>query len=123
MKKVTKAMRNSDIIALLEGKPTQYGTTIEEAVAHLTRENELLSKKNSGTAKKPTKVQVENESHKENILVYLGTLDGEGASASEVADACNLTSNQKAAALLNALSSDGKVRREVEKGKPKFYAA
>jgi len=122
MKKITKAQRNADIIALLTGKPTQYNTTIEDAVAHLKHENELLNKKNSSDAKKPTKAQVENESIKNEIVAYLATTT-KGVTASEVMAACELSSNQKAASLLNALHKAGKIEKAVVKGKSLFSLA
>ncbi|MCM1323948.1 MAG: hypothetical protein NC218_07290 [Acetobacter sp.] len=118
-KKITKAMRNTDIIAMLTGGEVKHGTTVEDAVAHLTHENELLAKKNSGDAKKPTKVQAENAKLKEEIVAFLTTVD-KGVTATEVMNACNLSSNQKAAALLRALVEAGEVSKTVEKGKALF---
>lgn len=126
-KRITKAMRNEDIIAMLKIlqnnadcltiAPTSlpHGTTIEEAITHLTYENELLARKNSGDNKKLTKTQAENVKHKENIIAFLATVD-KGVTATEVMNACNLPSNQKAAALLRALMDAGEVNRAKEKG-------
>lgn len=118
-KKVTKAQRNEDIIAMLTGKEVKYGTTTEDAVAHLTHENTLLAKKNSGDNKKPTKAQEENNKLKAEIVAFLTTVD-KGVTATEVMNACNLSSNQKAAALLRALVDAGEVSKTVEKGKALF---
>lgn len=118
-KKITKAMRNEDIIAMLTGQPVKYGTTTEDAVAHLTRENALLAKKNSGDSKKPTKAQEENAKLKEQIVAFLCTVD-KGVTATEVMNACKLSSNQKAAALLRAMKEEGTVTKTVEKGKALF---
>ncbi len=118
-KKITKAMRNEDIIAMLTGGEVKHGTTVEDAVKHLTHENELLAKKNSGDSKKPTKTQAENAKLKEGILTFLSTVD-KGVTATDVMNACGLSSNQKAAALLRALVEAGEVCKTVEKGKALF---
>lgn len=118
-KKVTKAQRNEDIIAMLTGAEVKYGTTTADAVAHLTHENALLAKKNSGDNKKPTKVQAENAKLKDGIIAFLTTVE-KGVTATEVMNACNLSSNQKAAALLRALVDAGEVVKTVEKGKALF---
>lgn len=121
-KKITKAMRNIDAIALLEGKPAPNGSTVADIVAHLNRENELLAKKNSSDSKKPTKAQQENEAYKAKILEFLLTQET-GVTATEVMNACNLSSNQKAAALLRSMVDSGSVTKTVEKGKALFSAA
>lgn len=46
----------------------------EEMVAFIDHEIDLLSKK-SASPKKPTKVQLENDGFKANILTYLATAD------------------------------------------------
>lgn len=118
-KKITKTMRNIDAIALLEGKAAPNGSTVAEVIAHLTHENALLAKKNSGDNKKPTKAQEENNKLKAGIVAFLTTVD-KGVTATEVMNACNLSSNQKAAALLRALVDAGEVSKTVEKGKALF---
>lgn len=71
-KKVTKTQRNEDIMLLLQNQAVKYGTTVEDAIAHLTHENELLSRKNKpGKDKKLTKDQQQNEVYKDDIRVYL----------------------------------------------------
>lgn len=71
-KKVTKAQRNEDIIALLQNQPVKYGTTVDDAIAHLIHENELLSRKNKpGKGKKLTTDQKKNECYKDDIRAYL----------------------------------------------------
>ncbi len=118
-KKITKTMRNEDIIAMLKGEAVKYGTTIEEAVDHLTRENELLARKNSSDSKKLTKVQAENERLKEEIIAFLTTVESD-VTASEVMTACDLPSNQKAAALLRQLVNAGEVSKTISKEKSLF---
>ncbi|MCM1323944.1 MAG: hypothetical protein NC218_07270 [Acetobacter sp.] len=121
-KKITKTMRNLDAIALLEGKAAPNGSTVEEVIAHLRHENELLAKKNSGDSKKPTKAQQENEGYKAQILEFLLT-QTEGVTATQVMNGVGLSSNQKAAALLRAMVEAGTVTKAVEKGKALFSAA
>lgn len=121
-KKITKTMRNIDAIALLEGKAAPNGSTVAEVIAHLRHENDLLAKKNSGDSKKPTKAQQENEGFKAQILEFLSTMD-KGVTATDVMNGVGLSSNQKAAALLRAMVSEGTVTKAVEKGKALFSIA
>lgn len=122
VKKVTKAQRNADIMAMLntpevkailDGEKFKYGTTVEDAVKHLTHENELLSKKNTATGgnKKLTKAQMANEEYKKAILDFLRNHPERLITATEVMNEILaplypdvVWSNQKAAALLNAMS-------------------
>lgn len=120
--RITKAQRNSDIIALLTGNPVQYGTSIEDAVAHLTHENEMLSRKNKSESRKPTKTQKENEELRARILDYLNEQDTP-VTASDVMSTLELGSTQKASALLNGLAAEGKVIKEKIKGKSVFSTA
>lgn len=118
-KKVTKAMRNEDIICLLEGREVLYGTTVEMAVAHLRHENELLAKKNSTEGKKPTKTQVENENLLVTVREFLSTVT-EGVTPTQVMEGCGLKSPQKATTLLLALVKTGEVVNEKE-GRKSLY--
>lgn len=111
VKKITKAQRNEDIIAMLQGKNPKYGTTVDEAVKHLTHENDLLSRKNSSTGKKKlTKDQEANLGYKQEILAYLRSNPSLMVTANDImsilaaAHPQVLWSNQKAASLLNAMS-------------------
>lgn len=148
IKKVTKAQRNLDIIAMLQDEnvlaalsnvKTKYGTTAADAIAHLTHENELLSKKNTSASgnKKLTKAQQENEGYKADILAFMSANPSRVMTATEVMNEILVPaypkvvwSNQKAAALLNALSDKkdketgevlvvGKLERVEGKGKAK----
>ena len=84
--RITKAMRFEDIKALLNGQPVAYGTSIEDAMNFIDYEMNLLTKKNSGESKKPTKTQQENEGYKALILEFLATLpdDKDGATCTEI---------------------------------------
>lgn len=147
-KKVTKAQRNSDIITMLQAPEVQaalesvkvkYGTTATAAIEHLTHENTLLAKKNTtnGGNKKLTKAQKENEGYKKDILTFLRANPSRLITATEAmteilapAYPAVTWTNQKAAALLNAMSdkrdkdtgeliSEGILDRVEGKGKTK----
>lgn len=118
-KKITKTQRNLDAIALLSDEKPPYGSTVEDIIAYLNHENELLARKNNSDSKKQTKVQKENEEHKKNIMAFLST-QTEGVTATQVFMACGLSSSQKATPLLRALCAEGKICKTVEKGKALF---
>lgn len=122
VKKVTKAQRFEDIKALLEGKPTVYGTDVEAAKAFIDHEQELLMKKNSSGEKKLTKTQEENVIHKGRIADFLRT-QTEGVTVTQVLkgipDFADF-SNQKVARLMRDMLEAGLVKKEVVKGKSLF---
>lgn len=130
--RVTKAQKYQAAIALLEGKPVitisgkddKAGVVLDaEYLCDFFRgEMALLARKNSGDSKKPTKAQQENEAYKAKILEFLYTQEG-GVTATDVMNACGLSSNQKAAALLNSLKDSGEVVKVIEKGKSLFSLA
>ena len=123
-KRVTKSQRFEDTIALLTGKPVQYGTTVAEAVAVLRKEQEQLAKKNSSD-KKPTKTQEENEGYKALIIDFLST-QAEGVTVTIIQKGVpefEGFNNQKVAALVRQLVEAGKVQKQVVKGKSLFLIA
>jgi formate dehydrogenase maturation protein FdhE len=92
-----------------------------EMVAFIDHEIELISKK--AASKKPTKVQVENEGFKAEILAYL-TEVGKAVTIKEMQSAVECLaglSNQKMTHLLSALIDEGKISKEYEKKTP-FYS-
>ena len=92
-----------------------------EMVAFIDHEIELISKK--ATSKKPTKVQVENEGFKAEILAYL-TEVGKAVTIKEMQSAVECLaglSNQKMTHLLSALIDEKKISTEYEKKTP-FYS-
>lgn len=124
-KKVTKAQRNEDIIALLRGNPVKYGTTITEAVEHLEHENELLaSRKTSqnGKPRKPDKKKIATMGYQENVLDYLAEKPDLLVSTSDIIDVLREMfpdekwSNQRVASILNGIAdsydSDGNLKEE-----------
>jgi formate dehydrogenase maturation protein FdhE len=92
-----------------------------EMVAFIDHEIELISKK--AASKKPTKVQVENEGFKAEILTYL-TEVGKAVTIKEMQSAVECLaelSNQKMTHLLSALITERKISKEYEKKTP-FYS-
>lgn len=113
----TSIMRAIDTY-IIEFDDDRFNTDMIDALRH---EIELLDKKSG--SKKPSKVQIENESVKDTILSVLGT---EGMTASEVLAASTEfegMSNQKISALLNQLVKEGKVAKTVDKKKSLFSIA
>lgn len=122
--RITKAMRFEDIKALLNGEEVTYGTSIEDAVNFIDHEVNLLSRKNSGEAKKPTKAQEENEGYKALILEFL--VGSDGVTCTDILKgipAFSDFSNQKISALMRQLRLAGKVTVEEVKGKSLFRLA
>ena len=94
-----------------------------EMTAFIDHEIELLVKKSSAE-RKPTKVQIENESFKTAILDYLvgvGTAKCIKELQAEIPKISEL-SNQRVTHLMTALVNSGKVIKEYVKKTP-FYSA
>lgn len=118
--RITKAMRYTDLKAMLNGEAVTYGTTLADALAFIDKEVSLLAKKNSGE-KKPTKAQEENEGYKALILDYLATC--ESATCTDIlknVSALSDFSNQKISALMRQLRLANKVEVKEVKGKSLF---
>lgn len=116
-KKVTKRENFTAIRDILEG----LGKT--ELVAVMEHELELLAKKNSAD-RKPTAVQVANESIK-SVIVETLKAKGDKMTITEMQKAnAELAdfSNQRISALLKQLKEDGAVERVEEKRKAYFKA-
>ena len=93
-----------------------------EMVAFIDHQIELLNKKSSAT-RKPTKVQLENQSLKADILEALAEVD-KPVSIKELCEVCesiNGLTNQRITHLLTDLRKDGKVARTYVK-KVAFFA-
>lgn len=122
--RITKSMKFEAITAMLKGEPVPYGLTTEDALAFIENEQALLAKKNTGE-KKPTAKQKENEGYKDEILAFLMS-NSEGQTASAVLKGVPSLSEynvQKAAALLGALVKEGRVVKNMVKGKALFSVA
>lgn len=121
MKKLTKKVALSvalDALTLVADQMTpSTDWTLDEVKEKLSEMMVALDKKSANA--KPTKAQQENAGLKEQMLDLLAS--GEPMRATEVAKALNLSSGQKAAALLNALAKDGEVAKvKGEKGATLF---
>ena len=96
----------------------------EEMVAFIDHEIELLNRK-SGSPKKPTKTQVENDAYKATIVEYLTTVDAPKAikeMQAEIADIAELT-NQRITHMLTDLVKAGTLTKEYVKKTPYYSIA
>jgi len=118
MTRITKTMKNADIISLLRGEKPVNGCSVDMLIEYLETENVRLAKKNQGE-RKPTKTQIDNEEVKNQIVEYLISCTN-GQTCTDVMVACGLHSTQKAAALLNALANSGRICKSMQKGRALF---
>lgn len=90
-------------------------------VEFINNELDLLSKKSSGGASKPTAKQTANAGYKLNIIEYLSSEENRQATVTElwknVPELANDESmnNQRVSAILRQMIEDGKIERVVEK--------
>ena len=103
----------------------------EEMVAFIDHEIELLNRK-SGSPKKPTKTQVENDAYKATIVEYLTTADAPKTikeMQAEIADIAELTNqraeltNQRITHMLTDLVKAGTLTKEYVKKTPYYSIA
>ena len=125
MKKLTKVQTLSAIRSILNNEEPAVTISIEECVDFLDREIALLSKKNSTPSKA---VQARQESNNKDREILLNAMrEGlSGVTCSQISDAVEAFedySSAKIAALLKPLVTEGKIRREVVKGKALFFLA
>jgi len=96
------------------------GLTNADEIAFIENEIDLLKRKaerSKNATRKPSKVQVENESLKAEILDYVATVDN--ATIKAVAEKFD-KSSQKITPLMNALVNEGKLTKVVEKRVAKY---
>lgn len=96
----------------------------EEMVAFIDHEIELLNRK-SGSPKKPTKTQVENDAYKATIVEYLTSADAPKTikeMQAEIADIAELT-NQRITHMLTDLVKAGTLTKEYVKKTPYYSIA
>ena len=103
---------------------TNYNLKADE-IAFINHELELLDRKNaSGSDKKPTATQVENERLKAIVVDFLSST-GKAYTVTDMIKACedlsNLT-NQKVSRLANDLVDENKIVKFSEKRKTYFKA-
>lgn len=121
VKKVTKKDYFAGLKAIVEKSEV---ANRDELVAFIDREVELLTKRNSARAGKPTKKQLENEEYVEtiyNTLVNLGvasTIADIQAADDDLAE----FSGQKVSALLKKLVDVERVVKTYEKKKAYYLA-
>ena len=123
VKRITKAQKFEDVIALLSGNPTRFIDT-DGAVEFIKSEMALLAKKNTAD-RKPTDTQVANEKYKALIVEFLSLQDA-GKTCTEIAkgvDELSEFNNQKIAALMRQLVESGRVSKATVKGKSIFSLA
>lgn len=116
--KVTKRERFAQLMEIVNASQVENSA---ELVAFIEHEVELLDKKNSRSGK-PTKVQLANESIKEQIVSALERI-GKPVTVTQLLAEDEFTdlSNQKMSALLKQLREGGTVVRTVEK-KVAYYS-
>ena len=121
VKKVTKAQRFADIRNMLKGEAETHGTTLADALAFIDKEMELLAKKNSGTSKKQTATQKENEGFKELIKEFLITHSNQTVTQimKGIPELTDL-SNQKVSRLCRDLVESNELVKSVDKGRSLF---
>lgn len=110
------------IATLIAYSDEQEGT--EGTVATLYALRDSIDKRNSRASehKTPTKTQVANEGFKAEIIAYLS--DGKHVTVSDIIKgvvSLNGETTQKVSALMRLLKLEGKVDKEVVKGKTLFY--
>lgn len=114
IKKITKAQRINDIIAMVKEEEVTHGTTTEEALEFLNHELELLNRKGSKSGK-PTKSQLRNLELAPIVYEYLKSKD-EGVRATEIMKNCDLESTQRAVSVLSHLINEKKAENLIVKG-------
>lgn len=125
MTKLTSKVALSYAVAILTNAEVNKDFTSEQIVEKLNSMIAQLDKK-SGSEKKLTEQQIQNGSFKTDILVLLS--DGKARTATEILnevpnfEGTNMT-NQRVSALLRQLILDGKVVKDIVKGKSYFKIA
>ncbi len=124
MTKLTKKVALSlAVAALTDSMPADADFTTDEVVAKLNEMIVQLDKK--ATGEKPmTENQKQNVGFKADILTYLA--DGQPKTATEILNDVESfpkgMTNQRVSALLRQLYLDGKVAKDIVKGKTYFKA-
>lgn len=117
--RITKKDRFNELLALDSVKANP------ELVAFIDHEIELLERKNATSGeRKPTKTQLANEGIKADILALFAA--GQPLTCSELIKLDSSLaefSSQKIVALIHQLVKEGKLTREVVKGKAFFKLA
>ena len=125
MTKLTSKVALSYAVAILTNTEVNKDFTSEQIVEKLNSMIAQLDKK-SGSEKKLTEQQVQNISFKVDILALLS--DGKARTATEILNEVpnfegTTMTNQRVSALLRQLILDGKVVKDIVKGKAFFKTA
>lgn len=123
-KRITKAQKYEDIIAMLSGNPAKF-IDADGAVEFCKAEMALLAKKNSSDNKKPTATQEANTKYRALILEFLAVQES-GKTCTEIAKGVPELgdfNNQKVAALMRQLVEAGQAAKATVKGKSVFTIA
>lgn len=123
--RITKTQRFEDIVSLLNGEATKYGTTIADAEAFIAHEVELLTKKNASADKRKDAERAKDEVYKALIADYMAGVEG-GMTCSEIGKAIDELSafnTSKLSSLCNAMVKDGTLVKASVKGKSLFSLA
>lgn len=121
-KKVTKAQRYADIIALLNGEAVKYNTTTTEAVEFINAQIEQVNKKNSTKSTKPTEADIEKDRLRNILIDYLRE-NGESTCSTMVHNIDDLApySTQKVVGLLKEPKDAGIVGVVQRKGVTYYF--
>ena len=111
-KKVTK---KETYLSIIE----KYGMTGDDK-DFILHEIELLDKRYDRKSDKPTKKQTENEAVKTQMVDYITDAGDAQFTATDLATACNLSSAQKASALLKQLVDEGVLAKAIIKRRAYF---
>lgn len=123
--KITKAMKFEDAISVLRGETPVHGCSVEDIIAQMEHEIELLAKKN-GTERKPTAVQQANANLQSAIVEYLSANPNLMVTVTDImksVPACAELTNQKVTSMMTQLTEKGAVVRTYEKRKAFFSIA
>ena len=116
------------VLGSVPGKSAPVDVSVADAIAYCENELNLLASK-SGSIKKPTEKQVQNEGFKNAIADYLVGVAPAHKSISEIWEnvpelsQCEEMTGQRISALLTQLIKSGEVVRVEEKRKAYFKAA
>lgn len=123
--RVTKAQRYEDIKAMLMGEAVPHSTTMDEAMAFIDHEVELLTRKNASVDKRQIEAREINEGYMAEIVDYLATVDI-GKTCGEIGKAIPSLfdfNTSKLSSLCNTLVKRGTLTKAVVKGKTLFSLA
>ena len=125
--KITKSQRFADIIHILRNEKVEHGTTLEEGVAVIAHEIELLSNKNGSMSKKKQAQAEADAGYMADILDYLATIDNDdGMTCTDIGrevSSCVDFSTSKMSSLCNKLVEEGKLTKKSIKSRSYFSLA